>query len=114
MFGTPSLEYGKKATIAASGTTSGAVDLEGLQLLGFIMPASLTGTTMTLTMSTEIAGTYVTVQDGDGADLSFAITASKYIPVPNLSLTRGLKFVKVVSGSSEAAAREIVLVCGDV
>jgi len=113
-FGTTVIEYGFNAVIASSGTTSAAVDLKNLQLLGVIIPSAVTGTAFTLTMSKEIAGTYVTVQDGEGADYSPAMAASKYIPITPLPLSRGLRFIKIVSNASEAAQRTFTLVCGEV
>lgn len=97
-------------TILSGQTTSDAIDLQGHTLCGFIIPAAITSTSMTMTMSQSFTGTYVTVQDGEGADLSFAIAASKYIPVPNLALTTGLNNIKLVGGSAEGADRSIVIV----
>lgn len=103
------ISYNQTATIASSGTTSEAIDLSGATLCGFIMPAAFTGATLGLLMSDAIDGTYVTVQDGEGSNLALGVAASKYIPLSNLSLSSGLRFIKLVSGSSEAAQRVIRL-----
>ena len=106
----PQICYNLSAVIASSDTTGAEVDLVGTQLVGFIMPAAITGTSITITMSDDTGGTFVTVQDGAGADLSFAVAASKYIPIPSLALTTGLRYIKIVSNASEGAQRTIKLV----
>lgn len=97
-------------TIASSGTTSGAVDLGGTTLAGLIMPASFTGTSVTFTVSDELAGTYRTVYAEDGVTAASAdITAGGYIPL-DYGLFMGARFIKIVSNATEAAAREIGVV----
>ena len=98
------------ATIASGQTTSGEIDLSGTTLCGFILPAALTGTALSLQMTNVSGGTYVAVQDGTGVSLSVAVTAGVYVPITNLAVTAGLRFVKVVSNASEGAARSIILV----
>lgn len=94
--------------IASSGTTSGAVDLRGMTLCGFYMPAAFTGTTITFTAATAEAGTYLPVEDGDGASISKTVSASKYVKVDPADFA-GIQFLKLVSGSSEGAERTITL-----
>lgn len=98
------------ATIASGQTTSAEIDLSGTTLCGFILPSALTGTALGLQMTNVSGGTYVTAQDGTGVSLSVAVAAGVYVPITNLAVTAGLRFVKVVSNASEAAARSIVLV----
>lgn len=107
----PKISFAESVTIASSGTTSNAIDIaeNGWQLAGFIIPAAFTGTSISIQTSDTLTGTYVTVQDGAGADLTFAVTASRFIPIPNLSLTAGLRFIKLVSNASESSSRVIVL-----
>ncbi len=107
----PKISFAETVTIASSGTASNAIDIaeNGWQLAGFIIPAAFTGTSISLQTSNTLDGTYVTVQDGAGADLTFAVTVSRFIPIPNLSLTAGLRFLKVVSNATEASSRVIVL-----
>jgi hypothetical protein len=61
-------------------------------------------------MSDTSGGTFVAVQDGNGNDLSIAVTASKFIPINNLAVTAGVRFIKIISNASEAAQRSIKLV----
>lgn len=95
-------------TIASSGTTSGAADLGGTTLVGLRMPDTLTGTSVTFKCGDSLAGTYQTLQR-NGADYSVPVAASKYISLdPNIFA--GVRFIKVVSGSSEGDARSVILV----
>lgn len=105
----PNDAYDLTAVIASGQTTSGEIDLAGCDLCGLFMPASFTGTTIKIQAAPASGGTFVTVQDGAGSDYSLAVAASKYIPVSNLAIVAGLRFIKLVSGSSEGADRTITL-----
>lgn len=102
------------ATIAASGTTSGAISTgiindEGTQLHGLEFPATMTGTTMTFTGSRSSDGTFVAIYDVGGASAySVTIGTSRFVPLdPRVFAT--FPFVKLVSGSTEASERSIVV-----
>lgn len=100
----------RSVVIASGGTTSGAIELEGsATLLGIRLPAALTGTAITLTESTSLTGTYQAVYDNTGTQLTFVVAASRTVMI-DPSYTIGLKFVKLVSGSSEGADRTIQLI----
>lgn len=102
------------ATIASSGTTSGAVSTgiigtENTQLMGLEFPAAMTGTSMTFTGSRSSGGTYVTITEVGGAsNYTVTVSASKFVPVePRVFAT--FPFIKLVSGSAEGAEREIII-----
>lgn len=96
------------ATIASSGTTSGEIDLGGTTLVGIEIPSAITGTSMTFTTASAAGGTFVPIQNGGtGVALSVTIAASKRIPLGGYPEFKGCRFIKLVSGSSEAAARSI-------
>lgn len=99
----PNDAYNLTATVAVSGTTSGAVDLSGTDIVGIFVPSTFDGTSITFTASTTIDGTYVAVQDGDGSTFSLTTTASRYVPVKNLALISGLRYIKIVTGSSQTS-----------
>lgn len=105
----PNDTYDLTATIASGQTTSNAIDLSGCDLCGFYMPAAFTGTTIKVQSSPTFDGTYVEVQDGAGADISLTVVPSKYIPIANLAYIAGLRFIKLVSGSSEGGTRTITI-----
>ena len=104
----PNDAYDLTATIASGQTTSGEIDLAGCDLCGLFMPASFTGTTVKIQAAPASGGTFVTVQQG-GVDYALTVAASKYVPIENLAVVAGLRFIKLVSGSSEAADRTITL-----
>jgi hypothetical protein len=98
-------------TIAASATTSDAINLSGLQVVAIDMPAAVTGTTMTFTASSSLGGTYDTVTEVGGAsNYSITLAASKWTAV-DVRVFAGIPFLKLVSGSSEAATRTFSLIC---
>lgn len=96
-------------TIANSTTTSGEIDLGGTQLVGIQLPATMTGTAMTFTAALVSGGTYQAVQDGTGSAISKTISGGKYIGI-DPTLFRGVRFIKLVSGSSEGADRAITVI----
>ena len=99
------------AVIAASGTTSGAVEIpEGRTLTAILTPGTLTGSTLTITASPTLGGTYYTRTDSGGNTLSIAMSTSKLIMLdPVADRTLGLRYIKLVSGSSEGAERTFTL-----
>jgi len=104
--------YDLAALIASGQTTSQEIDLSGNTLCGFFFPAAFTGASLTLTTTTVSGGTYQTVQADELGSGNYTITATsgKYVPVTNLAIIAGLRFIKLVSASSEASARSITLV----
>lgn len=104
----PVVNYDKSVTIASGQQTSGAVDLSGCVLVGLDMPSAFTGTTVTFTVSSSQSGTYKTLYK-DGANVSVTVTASRQVVLQPADFA-GVRFLKVVSGSAEAAERTITLV----
>lgn len=94
------------ATIANGGTTSDLIDLRYKTVCGLKFPSSLTSTSMTFTVSDTATGTFATMADGAGSDISKTIAAGKYIPLSPNDFA-GVRFLKLVAGSSEGAARSI-------
>lgn len=104
------------AVIANGATTSSAATIPtGKQLVAIITPAALTGTTMTLQFSAD-SSTYVPVYD-ESTSYSLTVSTSRMNVIKD-SVAKGLiggptsspTAVKVVSGSSEGASRNITLV----
>lgn len=98
----------ENVTIASSGTDSTEVDLQGMTLCGFYMPAAFTGTAMTFKAASSSGGTFLPVEDGFGVTISKTVSASKYIKVDPVDFS-GVRFLKLVSGSAEGAERTITL-----
>lgn len=96
------------AAIANGATTSGAVSLEGVTILGIIMPATFTGTALTFQVCDTSGGTYVALYDSTNAAVSVTVGTSRaYYLDP--AIFAAWRFVKVVSGSTEGGARSITL-----
>lgn len=98
-------------SIASGGTKSDAVDIRGYAITALEMPAALTGVAVTFEAARTLDGTYKPVTDDAGNAVSLVVAANKVVALAaadSVSL-RGLPFIKVVSGSAEAAEREIWL-----
>ena len=97
-------------TIANAATTSAAIDVpDGLSPVGFITPSALTGTSFTFTVSVDGTNFYALKKNDGSASISYTVAASGYYPM-NPSDWCGISNFKIVSGSTEAAARSIILV----
>lgn len=93
----------------ATEPTAGSEVPIGNVLVGLILPASMTGTTVTFLTATTLAGTYVAIQDGEGTDYSVTIASSKYVPVDPVKFL-GARFLKIKSGTAETGAKVVTLV----
>lgn len=97
------------ATIAITETASNAISLNGMTPVGFEMPAAFTGTAVAIHAADAVDGTYKPIYIALGATaLSYAVAASRYIAIDPTQL-QGAQFIKLVSGSAEAAARSLIL-----
>lgn len=95
-------------TIASSGTESNAVDLNGTRVVGIITPAALTGTAITLKASFD--GTnFHDMYNKDGVQMTITVAASRWVALAPADLA-GVRYLKLVSGSAEAAERVISIV----
>lgn len=97
----PNDSYDVTATVTVDTATSAAVDLYGTDLAGIFIPSTFDGTTITFTASATLGGTYVAVQDGAGNALTLTTTASRYVPISNLAQISGLRFIKLVCGTTQ-------------
>ena len=106
-------------TIASSGTTSTAAQVpSGKTLLAVVTPSALTGTSFTFEVSDDGGTTFKPVYK-EATQYSVTVGTSRHIAL-DVTATRAIlggsganpTSVKVVSGSSEAAARTITLVYG--
>ena len=94
-------------TIAASGTTSTAVKIPNdSAVLSIQTPAALTGTTLTV-QGTQNGSDYGDVYL-DGVILTISVTTSKVYQISPRA-TLGLASIRLVSGSTESAARTILV-----
>lgn len=100
------------ATVAASGTTSGWInikaDIAPTGLTSLITPATLTSTTLTIQASLD-GSTALTLYDFTGATFTIPCVANAWIAL-DPALFLAFPWVRIVTGSSEAAARDFTLV----
>ena len=101
------------ADIASGQTTSQALQVAQGIVTGLIMPAAFTGTTITFTACDTKDGTFVAVYDSDGNQVSLAVAASRAVGLSGAEADAlaPFSYIKLVSGSSEGAAREVKVVC---
>lgn len=93
-----------------SGADSAAVDLKGKTLMGLIIPAGFSGTSIKFKVSNTLAGTYATLTKGsDGSDISITVAAGKPVAFDNglAAVLSCWRFVTLTSGSSETAKTAI-------
>lgn len=96
------------ATIPADGTKSNTIDCAGLTLSSIQLPATFTGATITFeaTLSSDPEATLVPVRDDIGDTYIVTVGTSRIVTL-DLHKMAGLRRIKLVSASTEAAAREV-------
>lgn len=92
-------------TIAQGASTSSSINLGSKGLVGFITPASLTGTAFTFTGSID-GSTFVAIYNSDNTAYSITVGTSRYY-ILNPADFLGTRYVRIVSNGTEAAARTI-------
>lgn len=95
------------ATIANGGTTSTVIDLVDAITAGVVLPAAFTGTALTFQVSHD-GTTFQALTDQYGNAVSMTVAQGKSYTIPNE--VAPWPFAKIVSGSSEAAARTLWIV----
>lgn len=95
-------------TIAINTTTSTALDLSTNGFVGLIIPSAFTGTAITFTGSIDNS-TFTALYNSDNSAFSITVSASRYYCL-NPADFLGMRYVKIVSNASEAAARTITVV----
>jgi hypothetical protein len=95
-------------TIASSGTTSAAVTLKGFSLVGILLPATFTGTTLTFTVSVDCTNYFALKTSTSGTSLSYTVAQGTYAAINPVDFY-GVNCLKIVSGSTEGSARTLTL-----
>lgn len=97
----------RTATIASGATDSDGVLLGIGALCGIVTPAAFTGVTLALHVSAD-GTTFAALYDTAGAAVSVTVAPSRHVYIDPV-LTAGWPYVRVVSGTAEAAARSVTL-----
>ena len=79
-------------------------------VLAVLTPTALTGTSLKFQASTD-GNNFFALYNG-ATEYSVTVADSRYIAL-NTEVMAGVRFLKVVSGSSEAAARTISVISGE-
>ena len=103
-----------------AGKTSGPMELNGNQIVGFILPSTIASTAITFNTSTSVgsySGTGITwfpVCDSSGAAVSFTVNASTAdyygFSQDQIAKFTGVENIQMAAGSSEAANQKIYIV----
>lgn len=100
------------ATIPNAGTTSATITMEGGRIpVALELPSALTGTTLTFKACTASDGTPVALYYESTA-YSVTVGISRYVAL-NRAAFEGVKYLQIVSGSSEGAERIIKVMTGE-
>lgn len=95
-------------SIAAAGTTSNAIDLQGRALVSISTPSAISGAAFTFESSYDNVTYQQAVSEGGGA-ITVTCAAAKNVMVnPNLLL--GARYIKLVRDNAQAAAKQIVII----
>jgi uncharacterized membrane protein len=94
-------------TIANGQTTSGAFDCGNTTLAAIQLPSDFTGTSVTFQGSID-GTTYTTIYDDTNTVYSIPVAVSRGYGL-ELALFYPWRYIKIVSASSEGAARSIVV-----
>ncbi len=96
--------------VSADATNSSGAQCDGLLLSGIEFPATMTGTAVTFDFSYD-GSSWVDVVETDGTEVSYTVSAGNVVRVdPSGWAFAAIGFLRVTSGSSEAADRKINLI----
>lgn len=98
--------------ITSGQTASAAIDLSNGSPCAIYLPAAFTGTALTFTCSPTLAGTYQQLCDSTGAAITYTVAQGKNYKLAPADFI-GVKYLKIVSGSSEGADRTITVAIRD-
>ena len=91
-------------------TISSGVNTDGMLLTGIVFPAAMTGTEVTFDFSVDNTNWYDVVET-DGTAVTYTVTAGDVVRVdPSGWAFASSGFIRVTSGSAEAADRSIKLI----
>lgn len=100
----------RKATIASGQTVSDAVELSEGAIVGLVIPAAFTGTTISFQASAD-GSVFQALYDETNTLVSMTVAVSRTYAAP--AALSPFVAIKIVSGSAEGASREIKVVCKD-
>lgn len=99
---------GVQAIIANGGTESANIALNGMCLCGIFFPAAFTGTAVTFEASLDGTTFFAVKSTTSGTSLSYTVAQGEYVAINPVDF-QGIATLRIVSGSSEGAARTLNL-----
>ncbi len=100
--------FNQSVAILISQTKSAVMNCGGRALCGIKLPAAFTGTALSFEMSEAADGTFVPVKSTtSGSALSYTVAQGTYCAIDPKDF-QGINFLKIVSGTTEIAARSLI------
>ncbi len=96
----------ESVTIANGQATSAPINIRGMAQCGILLPAAFTGATIGFSVSAD-GETYATLYDSSNTAVAITVTQGRAYALPINVFP--FAFVKLVSASSEGAARTIIV-----
>jgi hypothetical protein len=95
------------ATIASGASISGEIDLGDKVFAGLIMPAVWTAASMTFLVAKESSGTFYSLYDDSGLEVTLSVAAGIAIGVSNFAVALApWRYIKLRSGIASAAVAQ--------
>ncbi len=95
-------------TVLISTTTSSVLDLRGKVLVGLTMPSAITSTAITFQGSNDNV-TFKQMTSATGTTLSCTVAANKHVCFVSNDFA-SVRYLKLIMGTTEVAARTIIAV----
>lgn len=95
------------AVIPISDVTSGIIQCNGKVLCGVQLPATFTGTALSFLVSADGVSYVVLKSTVSGTTLSYTVAQGTYCAIDPKDF-QGVNFLKIVSGTTELAARTLL------
>lgn len=95
-------------SIANGQTVSAAIQVKGYSLVGIQLPAAFTGTALTFQVSLDGTTYQLLKSTTSGSSLSYTVAQGTYVAIDPTPFY-GARYIKIVSGTAEGAARTLAL-----
>lgn len=98
----------KTATILNGASLSNEINIEGYNIVGFIMPATWTAASLSFAAAIDTGGTFVPITDDAAAEVTFTVAAAKAVGcrADKASALAPWRFIKLQSGTSGATVNQ--------
>lgn len=96
------------ATIANGQTASDAIAIVDARSGLLTLPAAMTSNSLTFQTSPTLSGTFSTLKDSSGTNVSVTIANSSCVQIP-AAVFSGAAALKIVGNSAEGAARALTI-----